>query len=51
MGLRAGLGTDNVLLSLVEVVDEVVTKVEVSLNHGSRSERKPLLQADVLNSV
>ena len=47
----AGSRADNVLLGLVQVVDQVIAEVEMSLNEGRGSERQPLAQADVLSDV
>ena len=49
--LRAGVRANNVLLRLIEVVDEVIAKVEVVLNNRRRSQSEPLAQRDILEVV
>ena len=49
--LRAGVRANNVLLRLIEVVDEVVAKVEVGLNNRRRSQSQPLAQRYILEVV
>ena len=48
---RASLGTNDILLSLVQIVDQAILKVKVSLHHRRGRQGQPLRQADILSDV
>ena len=48
---RACGGSDNVLLGLVEVVDEIITEIKVCLDDRGRREGKPLAERNILEVV